>query len=292
MECRLCPRNCGADRSAGELGVCKMGPLPLVARAAPHYGEEPCISGTKGSGTVFFSGCSLGCVFCQNREISGGAIGKELSVEELSELFRRLEGQGVHNLNLVTASHYADTVAEALKLARPKIPVVWNSSGYESVETLKLLEGLVNIYMPDLKYLSAQNAARYSRAPDYPEAAKAALLEMYRQTGPFKMDDGGILQSGVLIRHLLLPGCLEDALDVMDFISESFPKGSVLFSLMCQFLPLADKDKFPEINRTVTESEYSRAVKYAQLCKLDAGYIQELSSATDELIPNFDLTGV
>lgn len=292
MVCRLCPRDCGADRSAGERGVCSMGPLPVVARAAPHYGEEPCISGTKGSGTVFFSGCSLGCVFCQNREISGGGVGKALSVGELAEVFRRLEAQGVHNLNLVTASHFADSAVEALRLSKPNVPVVWNSSGYESVETLRLLDGLVSIYMPDLKYLSSQNAARYSRAPDYPEAAKAALIEMYRQTGPFKMDAGGILQSGVLIRHLLLPGCLEDALDIMDFISESFPKGAVLFSLMCQFLPLADKDKFPEINRNVTEAEYSKAIKYARLCGLDSGYIQELSSATGELIPNFDLTGV
>lgn len=290
--CCLCPRLCGVNRAAGEKGVCAMGALPVVARAAPHFGEEPCISGTRGSGTVFFSGCSLHCVYCQNRPISFENTGKEISVEQLAGIFRRLEDKGVHNLNLVTASHFADSVAKALALAKPHIPVVWNSSGYERVETLQMLEGLVDVYLPDLKYADPNRRYPYFNAPEYPEAAKAAIMEMYRQTGPYKTDSDGLLLRGVLIRHLLLPGGLEDALDVMDFVSGNFPRGSVIFSLMGQFVPLADKSVFPELARTVGEAEYSRALEYARLSGLEAGYSQELSAATDEMIPDFDLTGL
>lgn len=292
--CNLCPRLCGADRVMGKAGYCGQGALPVIARAAPHFGEEPCISGSRGrgSGAVFFSGCSLGCVFCQNMDISAGGFGRAVSVQRLADIFRELEDKGVHNLNLVTASHFTDAAAEALALAKPKIPVVWNSSGYELPETLRLLDGLVSIYMPDLKYALPDSADRYCSAPDYPEVAKAAILEMYRQTGPFQMDGQGILKRGLLIRHLLLPGGLEDAFDLIDWISASFPKGAVLFSLMGQFTPLADTEKYPEIARRVTASEYTRALDYARLCGLESGYFQELSSATDELIPDFDLTGV
>lgn len=290
--CNMCPRLCGADRAKGETGICGRGALPVIARAAPHFGEEPCISGKRGSGAVFFSGCNLQCVFCQNREISSGGFGREVSVQRLADIFRELEDTGVHNLNLVTASHFTGAAARALELARPRIPVVWNSSGYELPETLKRLEGLVSVYMPDLKYSLPERAGRYSSAPDYPERAKAAILEMYRQTGPFQMDGQGILKRGLLIRHLLLPGGLEDAFDLIDWISAGFPKGTVLFSLMGQFTPLADPEKHPEIARRVTDSEYGRALDYARLCGLENGYFQELSSATDELIPDFDLTGV
>lgn len=290
--CRLCPRLCGADRAAGEKGVCSMGALPVVARAAPHFGEEPCISGTRGSGAVFFSGCSLRCVYCQNRPISFENAGREISVERLADIFRRLEGEGVHNLNLVTASHFADSAAKALALAKPRIPVVWNSSGYERVETLQMLEGLVDVYLPDLKYADSSRRCPYFDAPDYPQTARAAILEMYRQTGPCKRDSDGMLLRGVLIRHLLLPGGLEDALDVIDFVSGGFPKKSVMFSLMGQFVPLADRAVFPELARTVREDEYIRALEYARLSGLEGGYSQELSAATGEMIPDFDFTGL
>ncbi len=291
-KCMLCPRMCGAERDKGKRGFCRCGSLPVVARAAAHFGEEPCITGNLGSGTVFFSGCNMQCVFCQNRKISFEAYGKEISVERLAEIFNELEEKEVHNINLVTATHFADKVVEALKLAKPKIPIIWNSSGYESIETLKMLEGYVQVYMPDFKYMSADAAFRYSGAPDYPVAAKSAILEMYRQTGPFVVGGDGLLKSGVLIRHLLLPGRLDDAFDVIDWVSESFPKNAVLFSLMSQFIPLADKKIFPELGRSLTEEEYGRAQSYLSLSGIENGYFQELSSATCELIPDFDLTGV
>lgn len=290
--CRLCPRLCGADRASGELGFCGCGPHIKLARAAAHFGEEPCITGLDGSGAVFFSGCTLRCVFCQNREISLQGRGKTISVERLAEIFAGLESEGVHNLNLVTATPFADQVVKALELARPKIPVVWNSSGYESLETLKLLEGHVQIYMPDYKYTAPLAAHRYSGAKDYPAVARAAILEMYRQAGPFVMDENGILQSGVLIRHLILPGRLDDTFDVIDWVAGTFPPNSVLFSLMSQFTPFADKEKFPELARPISADEHARAQSYLSLSGIEAGYFQDLAAATDEMIPHFDFTGV
>ncbi len=291
-KCFLCPRNCGVNRGGGELGFCRCGENPVVARAAPHFGEEPCISGDMGSGTVFFSGCNMHCVFCQNREISLMGQGRQVSVSRLAEIFSELEQSGVHNLNLVTPTHFTNKIIEALKIAKPQIPVVWNSSAYESVETLKTLEGLVQIYMPDLKYTSAETAFRYSVANDYPSIAKAAIMEMYRQTGRIVTDSDGLLKSGVLIRHLVLPKRLDDAFDVIDWIADSFPKNVVLFSLMSQFVPLADKVKFPELARSISREEFDRVQSYLSLSRIESGYFQELSSATDELIPSFDLTGV
>lgn len=291
-KCYLCPRACGADRAAGQRGFCGQGDELVIARAAPHYGEEPCISGTWGSGTVFFSGCNLHCVFCQNREISLEGRGTKISVSRLAEIFLELQDEDVHNINLVTPTHFADKIVQALKIADLKIPVVWNSGGYESVETLKSLEGLVQVYMPDLKYTSRENAARYSEALNYPEAARAAIDEMYRQTGPYVMGDDGLLKRGVLIRHLILPGQLDDAFDVIDYVSEHFPKNSVLLSLMSQFTPLADRERYPELNRGITQEEYERAESYLMLSGIENGYFQELSSATDEMIPAFDGTGV
>ncbi|MEG2367587.1 MAG: radical SAM protein [Oscillospiraceae bacterium] len=290
--CTLCPRGCPVNRALGELGFCGCGSEIIVARAAPHFGEEPCISGLDGSGTVFFSGCNLHCVFCQNREISLERQGKAVSVSRLAEIFSELENEGVHNLNLVTASHFADKVVEALELAKPKIPVVWNSSGYESIETLKMLEGHVQIYMPDLKYSSPQAAKRYSAAENYPAIAREAILEMFRQRGSFVMDENGILQSGVLIRHLILPTRLDDAFDVIDWVGEAFPKNGVLFSLMSQFVPLGDSAKFPELSRPISQDEYARAQSYLSLSPIENGFFQEPSSATTELIPSFDLTGI
>ena len=291
-KCFLCPRNCGVNRGGGELGFCRCGENPVVARAAPHFGEEPCISGDMGSGTVFFSGCNMHCVFCQNREISLMGQGRQVSVSRLAEIFSELEQSGVHNLNLVTPTHFTNKIIDALKIAKPQIPVVWNSSAYESVETLKTLEGLVQIYMPDLKYTSAETAFRYSVAKDYPSIAKAAIIEMYRQTGRIVTDSDGLLKSGVLIRHLVLPERLDDAFDVIDWIADSFPKNAVLFSLMSQFVPLADKVKFPELARSISREEFDRVQSYLSLSRIESGYFQELSSATDELIPSFDLTGV
>ena len=291
-KCFLCPRKCGADRNNGERGFCRSGSLSVVARAAPHFGEEPCISGSCGSGTVFFAGCNMQCVFCQNHKISFGGHGKEVSVSRLAEIFSELEASDVHNINLVTPTHFTDKIIEALKIARPKIPVVWNSSAYENVETLKMLEGYVQVYMPDLKYTSAAAALRYSGASDYPGIAKSAIMEMYRQTGRFVMDSEGLLKSGLLIRHLILPGRLDDAFDVIDWVSESFPKNAVFFSLMSQFVPLADKEKFSELARSLSLDEFERAQSYLSLSNIENGYFQELSSATDELIPSFDLTGV
>lgn len=290
--CTLCPRNCLTGRENLSLGFCLCGSLPIIARAAPHFGEEPCISGTHGSGTVFFSGCNMHCVFCQNREISLGVYGKTVTVERLAEIFSELEERGVHNINLVTASHFTDKVVQALEIAAPKIPVVWNSSGYERVETLKMLEGYVQIYMPDFKYMSSEAALRYSGAKDYPDMAKAALKEMYRQVGKYEFDDGGLLKKGMIIRHLILPGMIDDTFDVIDWVSDNFPKDGVLFSLMGQFIPLADKIQFPELARHVTQDEYDRAKSYLLFSRIQNGYFQDLSSATDELIPDFDLTGV
>ena len=290
--CRLCPRNCGVNRGRSELGFCHSGEDPVIARAAPHFGEEPCISGSMGSGTVFFSGCNMHCVFCQNRKISLEGYGKKVSVSRLAEIFAELEASEVHNLNLVTPTHYTDKIVEALKIAKPKIPVVWNSSAYESVETLKMLEGFVQIYMPDFKYSSTEAALRYSGAGDYPSVAKAAIMEMYRQRGSYVTDGEGLLKSGVLIRHLILPERLDDAFDVIDWVAESFEKNAVLFSLMSQFVPLADRAKFPELSRSITRGEFDRAQSYLSLSSIENGYFQELSSATQELIPSFDLTGV
>ena len=241
---------------------------------------------------MFFSGCTLRCVFCQNREISLQGRGKAVSVERLAEIFRELEAEGVHNLNLVTATPYADKCVEALKLAQPKIPVVWNSSGYESLQTLRLLEGHVQIYMPDYKYSTPLAARRWSGARDYPAVARAAIAEMYRQTGPFVMDENGILQSGVLIRHLLLPGRLKDAFEVIDWVADTFPPDAVLFSLMSQYVPFADREKFPDLARPVSQEEYDRAQAYLAASGIENGYFQDLTSATGEMIPHFDFTGV
>ncbi len=290
--CTLCPRECGVDRAAGGRGYCGCPAEIRLARAAAHFGEEPCITGLDGSGAVFFSGCTLRCVFCQNREISLQGRGKAVSVERLAEIFRELEAEGVHNLNLVTATPYADKCVEALKLAQPKIPVVWNSSGYESLQTLRLLEGHVQSYMPDYKYSTPLAARRWSGARDYPAVARAAIAEMYRQTGPFVMDENGILQSGVLIRHLLLPGRLKDAFEVIDWVADTFPPDAVLFSLMSQYVPFADRDKFPELARPVSQEEYDRAQAYLAASGIENGYFQDLTSATGEMIPHFDFTGV
>lgn len=291
--CNDCPRKCHVLRSDTRSGgICASFSLPSVARAAPHFGEEPCISGMRGSGAVFFTGCNLKCVFCQNREISRGQGGKALTIGELRDVFLRLRDQGVHNINLVTGSHFIRPIAQALDGLDLGIPVVWNSSGYETVEALRRLEGLVQIYMPDMKYARSALAKRYSLAPDYPTVAAAAIHEMFRQTGPFLMDDDGLLRSGVLIRHLILPGEDLNTMDVIDFVADEFPHGSVLFSLMSQYTPMPGLDRFPELQQTVDAELNDRMISYLQRRHIETGFWQEPDAATADMIPAFDGTGV
>ena len=290
--CDLCPRHCGAVRSdTTPAGLCRSPLLPRIARAAPHFGEEPCIAGPNGTGAVFFTGCNLRCVFCQNIDISRGEGGKPVTVDELRDIILRLRDTGVDSIDLVTGGHYVPAIAEALAGLTLDIPVVWNSSGYESAETLRQLEGLVQVYMPDYKYSDREAARRYSGAPDYPEAAAAALREMYRQVGPVILDEKGLLKKGVLIRHLILPGRADDARDVIDFAADEFPEGSVLFSLMSQYTPMPGLEKFPELQRRVTAEENRALIHYMRVRRL-AGFWQETEAATAEMIPDWDLTGV
>ena len=292
--CSDCPRRCGAKREAEKPGgFCASPALPRVARAAPHFGEEPCISGTRGAGTIFFTGCSLRCVYCQNRAISRGApLGKALSVEELRGVMLRLRDTGVHNIELVTPTHFTRVIRAALEGLELGIPVVWNSSGYESVETLRSLEGLVQVYLPDYKYSDSALAKRFSGAEDYPAVAADAIREMFRQTGPYRADENGLLVSGVLIRHLILPGEIENSMGAIDFVAESFPKGGVLFSLMSQYTPMPGMEKYPALARRVDREENEHLIRYMRRCGIADGYWQETSSATDEMIPAFDGTGV
>ena len=292
ITCNLCPRRCGAVRGdATPGGLCRSPLLPRIARAAPHYGEEPCIAGKSGTGAVFFTGCNLRCVFCQNRDISRGEGGQSVTVPALRELLLRLRDTGVDSIDLVTGAHCIPVLAEALSGLTLGIPVVWNSSGYESVESLRLLDGLVQIYMPDYKYTDSEAARRYSAAADYPAVAAAAIREMFRQVGPVKLDERGLLRSGVLIRHLILPGRTEDARNVIDFAADEFPQGSVLFSLMSQYTPMPGLARFPELQRRVTPEENRALIHYKQVRQLD-GFWQENDAATEEMIPDWDLTGV
>ena len=290
FSCSICPRRCGAVRTetAGG-GFCGMPALPVVARAALHFWEEPCISATRGSGTVFFSGCNLGCVFCQNGSISHGKFGKAVSIPRLRQIFRDLIAQGAHNINLVTPTHFTPAIREAL--SEPLgVPVVWNSGGYELPETLRTLEGRVQIYLPDLKYAGSALAGAYSGAPDYFETATAAIREMFRQVGRCAFDGEGVLQRGVVIRHLLLPGALENTKAVLDWIAGTFPPGAVLVSLMSQYTPQPGAAGL--LRRKVTGAESRAARAYMENLGLTAGYYQDSSSAREEYTPPFDLTGV
>lgn len=291
MICNLCPRKCGALRTEAEgRGVCGMPAAPVLARAALHRWEEPPISGTRGSGAIFFSGCSLRCVFCQNEPISRDGFGKLVTVARLREICGELIAQGAHNINLVNPTHYAHVVGELLEDPLP-VPVVWNTGGYESVTTLQPLQGKVDIYLPDLKYVDSEPAAKYSKAPDYPEVAKAAIMEMVRQTGPCQFDGEGILQKGVIIRHLVLPGQVEAAKRVMDWVSETFAPGEVLLSLMSQYIPCGHAGEFREINRPLRRGEAKKTEEYMGYLGLE-GFTQEQSAASTQYIPDFDLTGV
>ena len=287
MICSICPRHCNVDRSVN-LGFCQSPDNFRVARAALHFWEEPCISGKEGSGTVFFSGCNLKCVFCQNNEISAENKGVEISDEKLISIFENLISQGANNINLVNPTHYAKRLAKVLSRWKSPVPIVYNSSGYEEVETLKALDGLIDIYLPDLKYIRAEKAMRYSKAADYFEKASAALLEMRRQVED--KFDGDIMKSGMIIRHLILPQNTNSSIAVLDFIKSNFPDTFV--SLMAQYTPCGDLSEFPEINRKITKREYEKVVNYAFDNSFDKLFIQELSSADKSFIPKFDFTGV
>lgn len=287
MICSICPRHCNVDRSVN-LGFCQSPNNFRVARAALHFWEEPCISGKEGSGTVFFSGCNLKCVFCQNNEISTENKGVEISDDKLISIFENLISQGANNINLVNPTHYAKRLAKVLRRWKSPVPIVYNSSGYEEVETLKALDGLIDIYLPDLKYIRAEKAMRYSKAADYFEKASAALLEMRRQVED--KFDGDIMKSGMIIRHLILPQNTNSSIAVLDFIKSNFPNTFV--SLMAQYTPCGDLSEFPEINRKITKREYEKVVNYAFDNSFDKLFIQELSSADKSFILKFDFTGV
>lgn len=292
--CLLCPRKCGINRSTGQTGICGVSSEIKVARAALHYWEEPCISGKRGSGAVFFSGCSLHCVFCQNREISDGKAGKLISKERLSDIFMELAGKGANNINLVTPGQYIPDIVWAVNDAKSrgmKLPIIYNTSGYENVTELKLLEGIVDVYLPDFKYMDSTLSARYSRAKDYPSVAKQALSEMVRQQPDVVIDDAtGLIQKGVIVRQLLLPGHVNDAKAVLKYLYDTY-HDHVYISMMSQFTPIALKD-YPEINRTVTKREYERLVNYALEIGITNAFIQEGDVAKDSFIPAFDCEGV
>lgn len=292
--CLLCPRKCGINRRTGQTGVCGVSSEIKVARAALHYWEEPCISGKRGSGAVFFSGCSLHCVFCQNREISDGKAGKLISKERLSDIFIELADKGANNINLVTPGQYIPDIVWAVNDAKSrgmKLPIIYNTSGYENVTELKLLEGIVDVYLPDFKYMDSTLSARYSRAKDYPSVAKQALSEMVRQQPDVVIDDAtGLIQKGVIVRQLLLPGHVNDAKAVLKYLYDTY-HDHVYISMMSQFTPIALKD-YPEINRTVTKREYERLVDYALEIGITNAFIQEGDVAKDSFIPAFDCEGV
>ena len=292
--CLLCPRKCGINRRTGQTGVCGVSSEIKVARAALHYWEEPCISGKGGSGAVFFSGCSLHCVFCQNREISDGKEGKVISKERLSDIFMELADKGANNINLVTPGQYIPDIVWAVNNAKSrgmKLPIIYNTSGYENVTELKLLEGIVDVYLPDFKYMDSTLSAMYSRAKDYPSVAKQALSEMVRQQPDVVIDDAtGLIQKGVIVRQLLLPGHVNDAKAVLKYLYDTY-HDHVYISMMSQFTPIALKD-YPEINRTVTRREYERLIDYALEIGITNAFIQEGDVAKDSFIPAFDCEGV
>jgi putative pyruvate formate lyase activating enzyme len=289
MICNACPRKCNVDRTQ-HIGFCQSPDEFRVSRAALHFWEEPCISGKNGSGTVFFSGCNLKCVFCQNQEISHNNKGKIVSDDKLIQIFENLIEQGANNINLVNPTHYSQRLASVLSKWKSPVPIVYNSSGYESVETLKSLEGLVDIYLPDYKYSRSDKALKYSKAADYPEVASLALNEMYRQCGKCVFDKNGIMKKGMIIRHLILPSNTNSSIEVLDYLTTNFKNAYV--SLMAQYTPCGDLSDFSQLQRPITKREYNKVVDYALNLNYDNIFIQELSSADKKYIPAFDFTGI
>lgn len=295
--CYVCPHRCGVDRPAnmsdttGCFGSCGVGLAPIVARAGLHMWEEPVISGTKGSGTVFFSGCNLHCVFCQNYDISCKGFGKEITVERLKEIYHKLIAQGAHNINLVTPTHFTEAVLQSLDEPLP-VPVVYNTSGFETQDTLRRLKGKVQIYLPDLKYSDDMAAIKYSNAPYYFRIATEAIKEMYNQVGDYHIDDNGIMTKGVIIRHLIMPGIPNNTKRIIDWVAANFKPGQVMFSLMHQYVPCGRANEYPEINRKVTDEEYKELESYLLQSTIEDGFVQEGDAACKDFIPCFDGTGV
>lgn len=293
QNCNLCPRNCGVNRTAGILGVCQADTRLKAGRAALHLWEEPCLSGKKGSGTVFFSHCNLNCIYCQNHLISQQNQGIYLTADQLSDTFLQLERQGAHNINLVTATHYLPHILDALEQAKNhglSIPIVYNSSGYESVSSLKLLDGYIDIFLPDLKYFSSYISAQYSGTADYFDCAESAIEEMIRQTGPCLLDSDGILQKGVIIRHLMLPGLLSDTFSVIRHFARHW-KNRAFFSLMSQYTPMGKFPDHPELEQTLNPKDYEEAIEYMSLCGITNGYLQSGKAASESFIPSFQGEG-
>ncbi len=292
--CTLCPRNCRVDRTEGKYGVCGAGEHVKAGRAALHFWEEPCISGERGSGTVFFSYCGLKCVYCQNCAISRGRSGKEISVGRLAEVFLELQQKGAHNINLVTPTHYIPQIVGAVVKAKEAgliLPIVYNTSGYEKPESIALLRGVVDIYLTDFKYMDGELSGKYSGAPDYAKWAKLALNEMVSQTGEAVFDEEGIMQKGVIVRHLLLPGCLSDSKNVVRYLFERY-QNRIFYSLMNQYTPMDGSRVYPELGRRVTEEEYDALVDYAVSLGVENGFIQEGDTAEESFIPPFDNEGI
>ena len=293
-DCTICPRTCHVNRLAGETGYCRTGADIVLARAALHMWEEPCISGERGSGTVFFSGCSLGCVYCQNEKIAKNHIGKEVTIDRLVEIFYELREQGAANINLVTPTHMLHAVIRSIQTAKRQgfdLPFVYNCGGYEKPESIRLLAGLVDVYLTDFKYYDNALAIRYSNAPDYFTYASESLKEMVRQTGNAIFNEEGMMTKGVIVRHLILPGCIEDSKQIVKYLYDIY-KDQIYISLMNQYTPLPHVVAFPEINKKVTEAEYDEVVNYAIDLGVEKGFIQEGETATESFIPDFDITGV
>lgn len=291
--CTLCPRNCGADRSNGQKGVCGETETVRLSRAALHFWEEPCISGKKGSGTVFFSGCSMRCVYCQNREISMGDAGKAVSNQRLADIFIELQEKGAENINLVTPTHFVPQIIHAVKLAREKgllLPIVYNTSGYETEETIESLSGIVDVYLTDFKYISARLSARYSKASNYSEIAKKAVHKMVLQQ-PRPVFENGMLKKGVIVRHLILPGCVIDSKAILKYLHQTYDD-KILLSIMRQFTPYKIPAEFAELNRTVTDAEYASVIQYALRIGIENAFIQEKEAAKESFIPPFTYEGV
>ncbi|MCR5456786.1 MAG: radical SAM protein [Clostridiales bacterium] len=292
-KCNICPRKCNIDRNAKK-GYCGETDAVRVARAALHQWEEPCISGTRGSGTVFFSGCNMKCVYCQNRVISEGKVGMQISANRLAEIFCELMNQGAHNINMVTPTHFTVQIIEAIKLSRSKdmnLPIVWNTSGYETTETIEMLKGYVDVYLTDFKYMDSATSKKYSFCPDYPQVAKEALSAMVRQTGKVELDENGIIKKGVVVRHLLLPGHVEESMRVLEYLHSEYGD-DVYISIMSQFTPNGHLEKYPEIDRKVTKYEYDKLVNYADDIGIVNAYVQDGSAAKESFIPDFDYTGL
>jgi len=289
MNCLICPRKCNVNREIGT-GFCGSPAQFRIARAALHYWEEPCISGSRGSGTVFFSGCNLKCVYCQNYEISIGNKGLEADDKRLIEIFESLIEQGARNINLVNPTHYAPALARLFQEWKCPVPVVYNTSGYESVKTLRLLDGVVDIYLSDFKYIRADKAQRYSRAADYPQVVKQALAEMKRQLPDYEFDSRGMMKKGVIIRHLVLPQNTNSAVEIIDYLAENYR--DTYLSLMAQYVPCNDLSSFPEINRRITEREYNKVLFRAEERGLSRVFVQQRESASQDYIPAFDFTGI